>query len=101
MGIFFFFVGLGSRQRQQAQLEIDLTNIKNCGLEFLDDNRIGNPRLLYRLVQIIERLWREPHHLQLITTWSTRPRCINKSTDVSDCVLVVEARNHARTICQP
>lgn len=69
-------------------------------LEFLDDNWIAYASLVYGLVQISKLFGREPHCQQLVSSSTTWSWCFDKITDVSDSMVVVEARNHSCTICQ-
>lgn len=70
-------------------------------LKLLDDNRIGKTSLLDRLSHVAKKLGRETHQLQLIVPGTPWSRCVNESTNITDCVLVIEMRYHACSICQP
>ena len=50
------------------------------------------------MVWIVESLGRKSRHLQLVICGTTRPRCFDEGTDVSDGMVIVEVSNHAGSI---
>lgn len=91
------------RRISQVFLKTKATKLRRwvLRLQFLDDHWIGEPRLLDGLRRVCELRRREAHGLQAVASLGGGPRGIDEGADISDCVVIVEAGDHASSVRQP